>query len=283
LVGEKCPPVPLPNGRRLTRPFRGAARAASRWIVVAVFALPLVARAALFDDDEARRQISRLKTQIEISQKALEERLSAVAERLSQMDAAGRDRAVDLVQLIDALKQDMAKLRGQIEILVNQAENLDRHQKDLYVDLDNRLRKLEQAQAQIQDKLGQGERDATAEKQTYEAALNQFKVGNYQMAITGFQSFMANFPNSQFAPNAQYWTGNAHFQMRDYKAAIAAQQKVISVWPDNPKAPDAMLDMASYQAEMGDSKSARETLGALIKKFPSSPAAEKAKQRLARK
>jgi tol-pal system protein YbgF len=262
---------------------KAVARAARRGIFAAVFALPLVARAALFDDDEARRQIGRLKTQIESSQKAVEERLSAVGERLSQMDAAGRDRAVDLAQLIDALKQDMAKLRGQIEVLVNQTENLDRRQKDLYADLDNRLRKIEQAQAQIQDKLGQGERDATAEKQAYEAALNQFKVGNYQMAITGFQSFVANFPNSQFAPNAQYWTGNAHFQMRDYKAAIAAQKKVISVWPDNPKAPDAMLDMASYQAEMGDNKSARETLGALIKKYPPSPAAEKAKQRLARK
>lgn len=283
MVGEKFSPAPHPNGRRLTPRFRAAVRAASRWIVVAVFALPPVARAALFDDDEARRQISQLKTQIESSQKVLEERLLAVAERLSQMDAAGRDRAVDLAQLIDALKQDMAKIRGQIEVLVNQAENLDRRQKELYVDLDNRLRKLEQAQAQIQDKLGQGERDATAEKQAYEAALNQFKVGNYQMAIAGFQSFMANFPNSQFAPNAQYWTGNAHFQMRDYKSAIAAQQKVFSSWPDNPKAPDAMLDMASYQAEMGDSKSARETLGALIKKYPSSPAAEKAKQRLARK
>ena len=283
MVGEKFPPVPLPEGGGLTSLFRSAARAASRSIVVAVFALPLVARAALFDDDEARRQIGQLRTQIESSQKALEERLSAVGERLSQMDTAGRDRAVDLAQLIDALKQDMAKLRGQIEVLVNQTENLDRRQKDLYVDLDNRLRKLEQSQSQIQDKLGQGERDAAAEKQAYEAALNQFKLGNYQMAITGFQSFMASFPNSQFAPNAQYWTGNALFQMRDYKAAIAAQQRVVNVWPDNPKAPDAMLDMASYQAEMGDSKSARETLGALIKKYPTSPAAEKGKQRLVRK
>lgn len=276
MAGEKVPPAPLCQGGSSPLVKGGGGAIRGGILLFAAFLLSFPARAALFDDNEARRQISQLKTQIESGQKAVEE-------RLSQIEAAGRDRAVDLAQLIDALKQDMAKLRGQIEVLVNQAENLDRRQKDLYVDLDNRLRKLEQAQSQIQDKLGQGERDAAAEKQAYEAALNQFKLGNYQMAITGFQSFMANFPNSQLAPNAQYWTGNAHFQMRDYKAAIAAQQRVISVWPDNPKAPDAMLDIASYQAEMGDSKSARETLSELIKKYPTSPAAEKARQRLTRK
>lgn len=256
--------------------INGVARAAGRGISIAALLFPLAARAALFDDNEARKQIGDLKARIESNQKAVEERLSSI-------DSAGRNRAVDLTQLIDALKQDIAKLRGQIEVLLNRSEQIERRQKDLYVDLDTRLRKLEQAQSQIQEKLTRGDRDAVAEKQAYEAALNQFKVGNYQLAISGFQSFIASFPNSQFAPNAQYWIGNSHFQMRDYKLAIAAQQKVIVSWPDNPKAPDAMLDIANYQSEMGDNKAARETLGALIKKYPASPAAGKAKQRLARK
>ena len=190
---------------------------------------------------------------------------------------------MDLAQLIESLKQDMARLRGQIEVLVNQAENLERRQKDLYVDLDTRLRKLEQAQTQLQDKVTQGERDAAAEKQAYETALNQFKVGNYQMAITGFQGFMSTYANSQLAPSAQYWVGNAHYAMRDYKSAIAAQQKLVSAWPDNAKAPDALLNIASAQAELGDAKAARETLGTLVKKYPTSTAAEQARQRLARR
>src|SRR4029077_18840225 len=97
-----------------------------------------------------------------------------------QMDPGGQNRVVDLAQLIESLKQDMAKLRGQIEVLSNQTETLERRQKDLYVCLDNRLRRIEQTQTQIQDKMTQGERSAAAEKQAYEAALNQFKVGNYQ-------------------------------------------------------------------------------------------------------
>jgi tol-pal system protein YbgF len=258
--------------RRVRAWLRGAVLAGSCLLLPA-------AHAGLFDDEEARRQITNIRTQIDENQKAL-------SNRLSQLEAAAgesRDRSVDLVQLIEALRQDVAKLRGQVEVLANQNEQLERRQKDLYVDLDNRLRKMEQANAELQQKLTQGERDANAEKQAYETALNQFKVGNYQMSITGFQSFMANYPNSTLAPSAQYWTGNAHYAMRDYKAAIAAQQKVLSAWPENQKAPDAMLNIASSQAEMGDSKAARETLAALVKRYPTSPAAEQAKQRLVRR
>ena len=241
------------------------------------------AHAALFDDDEARKQITQLRNQADSRQKSIEERLSAIDAKLGQIDATGQNRTVDLAQLIESLKQDMAKLRGQIEVLSNQSETLERRQKDLYVDLDNRLRKMEQTQTQLQDKMSQGERSAAAEKQAYETALNQFKLGNYQLAITSFQNFMTNFSSSEMLPSAQYWIGNAYYAMRDYKSAIAAQQKVVRLWPENSKAPDALLNIASSQAEIGQSSAARETLRTLVKKYPSSSAAEQAKQRLARK
>jgi tol-pal system protein YbgF len=251
-----------------------------RFLAALALLAPVAAHAGLFDDEEARRQINSIRSQIDSNQKALDERLK----RLEAMGQERSDRtAVDLLQLIESLKQDMAKLRGQIEVLTNQTEQLERRQKDLYVDLDNRMRKMEQTSAQLQDKLAQAERDAQAETKAYETALSQFKLGNYQLSITGFQNFLATYPNSALAPNAQYWIGNAHYAMRDYKAAIAAQQKVVSSWPEHPKAPDALLDIAGYQAEMGDNKAARESLNALVKKYPTSPAAEKARQRLVRK
>jgi tol-pal system protein YbgF len=280
---RKFPPHPPNRGRRSGSLSRGGARLARGGIFIGAFLLPLLAHAALFDDEEARRQIVQLRNQVESRQKSIEERLSSIDARLAQMDSSGQNRAVDFAQLIDSLKQDVAKLRGQIEVLANQTEILERRQKDLYVDLDNRLRRLEQTQLQLQDKLSQGERSSASEKQAYEAALNQFKLGNYQLAISSFQNFMNNFSSSELVPSAQYWTGNAHYAMRDYKSAIAAQQKVVKLWPENSKAPDALLNIASSQSELGQSNAARETLRGLVKKYPSSSAAEQAKQRLARK
>ena len=98
------------------------------------------AQAGLFDDDEARKQIFDLKADVTASQAATQK---AFDERIGRLDAALKDRAVDLAQLIDGLRQDMTKLRGQIEVLLNRAETMERRQKDLYVDLDTRLRRLE--------------------------------------------------------------------------------------------------------------------------------------------
>ncbi len=246
---------------------------------LALLALPLWAggaRAALFDDDEARKRVNELKASVEADQKAIDERMTKV-------EAAARDRTIDLSQLIEGLKQDIAKLRGQVEVLINQAETLDRRQKDLYVDLDTRLRKIEQGPP-AGEKPGQpAAADPALESKTYDAALNQFKLGNYQSAIAAFQLFMTNYPQSQLVSNAQYWIGNAYYQLRDYKVAIATQQKLLSAWPTSTKASDAMFNIASCQNEMGETRAARETLQSLIKKYPGTTAAEQAKQRLAKR
>ena len=232
------------------------------------------ARAGMFDDEVARNAVAALRVQVEANQKAAEE-------RLARMEALLQDRSIDLARQIDELKQDLARLRGQVEVLAHQIETLDRRQKDLYVDLDTRLRKLE-ASAQAQEKQAAAS-DPVAEGKAYETALNQFKLGNYQASVAAFQSFLASFPESQQVSSAQYWIGNAYYALRDYKMAIAAQEKLLSSWPDSAKAPDAMLNIASSQAETGQARQARETLQVLVKKYPGTSAAEQAKQRLAGK
>ena len=235
------------------------------------------ARAGLFDDEEARRDLAALRAQVGANQKAMEQ---ALEQRFSRVETLVQDRSIELTKLIEELKQDLARMRGQIELQANKIETLDQRQKDLYVDLDARLRKLE-ASAQAQEKQAAAAPDPLAEVKAYDAALNQFKLGNYQTSIVAFQNFLTTYPDSQQVSSAQYWIGNAYYALRDYKMAIAAQQKLLASWPDSAKAPDAMLNIASCQAEMGEAKAARETLQSLLKKYPGTPVAEQAKQRLA--
>lgn len=240
------------------------------------------ARAGMFDDEEARRDIGALRVQVGANQKTVEERLARIETLVAKIETLVQDRSIDLAKQIDDLKQDLARMRGQIEVHANGIETLDRRQKDLYVDLDARLRKLETS-AQAPEKPAASAPDPAAEGKAYEAALNQFKLGNYQTAMAAFQSFLATYPESRQLPSAQYWIGNAYYALRDYKMAIDAQEKLLASWPDSAKAPDAMLNIASCQAEMGETGVARETLQTLLKKYPGTPAAEQAKQRLAGK
>ena len=243
-------------------------------IVLVLTTVP--ARAGLFDDEEARQRIAELQKTV-----------AAQLRRLEAVELAERDRRalLDLAGQIEQLRGDLAKMRGQLELLANQADNADKRQKDLYVDIDARLRKLEapkEPAAASPDKAAAAAPEpAAAETRAYEAALNQFKLGNYSLAISAFTGFLVTYPTSPLAPSAQYWIGNAHYALRDYRNAIAAQQKVLANWPDNPKAADAMLNMASAQAESGDARGARRTLETLVAKYPASAAAASAKQRLA--
>ncbi|MGH8691909.1 MAG: tol-pal system protein YbgF [Burkholderiales bacterium] len=255
-------------------------------MVVAAWAiaLPGVAQ-GLFDDNEARRRIELLRQQVEAHRKATDERV-AKAEAAAQ-SAADRSALLELAGQIESLRGEIAKMRGQLEVLGHQAETADARQKQLYLDIDTRLRKLEQVreqQAAVPEKPPAPPADAEpspAEARAYQAALDQFKLGNYSLAVAAMQGFLVTYPSSSLAANAQYWVGMAHSGQRDYKSAIAAQRKLLAAWPDSPKAPDAMLSIASAQETMGDGRSAQRTLEELIAKYPKSSSAASAKQRLA--
>jgi tol-pal system protein YbgF len=236
---------------------------------------------ALFDDDEARRRIELLRQQLETQNHSIEERLT----KIEQL-AGDRSALLEFSSQMELLRSDIASMRGQVEQIANQAETLNKRQTDLYQDIDTRLRKLEQAReaAGPTDKppavVAEPEVSA-AETRAYQAALDQFKLGNYALAVAAMQGFLVTYPSSALAPNAQYWIGMAYSGQRDYKSAIGAQRKLLAAWPESQKAPDAMLSIASAQETMGDRKSAQKTLGELITKYPQSSAATSAKQRLA--
>lgn len=242
-----------------------------------------LSNAGLFSDDEAHQKITVLKQQIQ-----------GMEERVAQMENTARSQGVSVLSQLDALKSELATLRGQIEVHAHDIETTQKRQRDLYVDLDSRLRKLENVGVVAADTPGQADSAKPAssdqtpvgavvadESKAYDAALGLFKAGNYQGAIDGFQSFVGAHPNSQLAPSAYYWIGNSYFNLRDYKNAIASQEKLVSLYPDSAKVPDALLNIASCQQGMGDASAAKKTLKNIVDKYPLSNAAELAKKRLA--
>jgi tol-pal system protein YbgF len=268
-------------------------------------ALGATAHAGMFDDDEARKQIAAERKRID----DVKAQQQAVDARLSKMEEAFKSQALlDLFTQIEALKLEMNKLRGQIEVLNNNVENTAKRQRDMYLDLDTRVRRFEQqgapapaaeapagavppaAAASGAPAAGSAAPvaaaaaanvDAGAETRAYEAAQGQRRVGNYQGAIVAFQNFIKQHPKSNLAPRAQYWIGDSYFNLRDFKLAIGSQQTLLKTYPDSPTAPDAMLNIASSQIEMGETAAGRRTLEELVAKFPVSEAAEKAKRRIA--
>ncbi|SCY46799.1 tol-pal system protein YbgF [Nitrosospira sp. Nsp13] len=263
--------------------------------------------AGLFDDEEARKQIAAQQALIgdlRNQGRTLEARIVKLEETLNDQPL------LELHNQIETLRLDMNKLQGQIEVLVNENELTQKRQKDFYIDLDSRLRRLEQPDesaasespappatkseaapepsietparvvAVIPPPASAAPTD-TLESREYEAAYSLFKNAKYQDAISQFKQFIKSYPGSSLVPSAHYWTGNAYYAKRDFKNAISTQEKLIATFPASSKAPDAMLNIASSQQEMNQKAAAKKTLENLIAKYPGSDAAQKAKQRLA--
>ncbi|MEO8137269.1 MAG: YbgF trimerization domain-containing protein, partial [Betaproteobacteria bacterium] len=102
----------------------------------------IAAHAGLFDDDEARRQVAETKRRVEDVNRQLDSRITALETTVKSQGL------LDLFTQVEALRGDLATLRGQIEVLNNDMESTQKRQRDLYVDLDSRMRKMETAQQQ---------------------------------------------------------------------------------------------------------------------------------------
>ena len=270
-----------------------------------LFALAAVpAAAALFGggDEIARKGVTEQQKRVD----GLYSRYDEIAGRITKLEDAvkaqassGNQPVLELSNQLQAMREELRSLRGQIEVMSNNIEANAKRQRDMYVDLDTRLRRFEQSApsassapapsapqtpgAAVSPAAPAAAVAPTApgnETQAYEAAQNQRRVGNYQGAIVAFQAFVTQYPRSSLAHRAQYWVGDSYYNLRDFKNAIANQQKLVSSYSDSASVPDALLNIASSYIELGDTASARKTMDALVARYPTSEAAEKARRRL---
>jgi len=235
--------------------------------------IALPAHAQLFGgDDEARKAILQIREQIRV----LQQREAEVTARLDRMESAQRNQ-LELVNQLESLRQENARLRGQVETLTNEVATLQKRNRDLYADLDARLKKMEPQSVTVDGRSAAVDR---AELAAYEGPLAQFRAGDFKGSLPGFQQFVARYPTSAYAPAAQYWIGSAYYAIKDYKSAIAAHRTLVERYVDSPRVPDALLSMAESQVQLGDRKSANATLNRIIKEFPETEAAKIARDRL---
>jgi len=233
-------------------------------LLTATLALP--AQAGMFDDEEARKQIEQLRTE-----------LTDLAKRA---DTTSRNQ-IDFANQVEAIKSDIAKLRGQIEVLTYGLEAAQKRQKDFYVDLDNRLRKLEQPPPEARAEPAKP--DPALETRDYEAALAGLKAAKFKEAAASFLAFIKTYPNGSLAASAHYWGAYAHAQAKDHADAAELFGKFAAGWPNDDRAPGALESRITSLEASKDWKGVRATLEQLAERYPNSEAGKRAKLRLKKK
>jgi tol-pal system protein YbgF len=234
--------LPRPFNKTLSRAFCLSAAAISLGLSSNVW--------ALFSDDDARKAILDLRKSLATTQ-------------------------MDLQNQIERLKTENAELRGKVENLEKQGEDINTSQKTYYQDLDSRLGNFEPRTMTIEGLSGIVQPE---EKKAYEDALKSFKAGNLKKADESFTAFAAKYSQSPYLPLALYWGANSKYANKNYTGAITQLQSLIKRYPNHPRIPDAMLTLGNAQLESGNKAAAKKTFAEIMSKYPDTETAKDAQQ-----
>ena len=205
---------------------------------------------ALFSDDDARKAILDLRKTMTATQ-------------------------LEIQNQIEKLKADNAELRGKVENLEKQSEDITSSQKTYYQDLDSRLGNFEPRTVTIEGVSGVIQ---PSEKKSYDDALKAFQAGSLKKADEGFSAFAKKYPTSPYLPLALFWSGNSKYANKDYTGAIAQLQSLIKRYPTHPRIPGAMLTLGNAQLESGNKAAAKKTFSEIVSKYPDTETAKEAQQ-----
>jgi tol-pal system protein YbgF len=194
----------------------------------------------------------------------------------------------DMLQRIDALQTEVRMLRGQVDQLDHDLQNLQTRQRDQFRTLDERLTRLEggalqgQAAAPGPPSAGVEALPAADEQEAYQAAFDRLMSGDHEAAIQQLEAFMDRFSDGIYAPNALYWLAEARYARGDYEGALAGFQVVQERFPDSDKAADALLKTGYAHFELGNAEAARVVLRQVVAEHPGTTLARLAQDRLRR-
>ena len=223
---------------------------------------------------------------------------------------------LDMLEVLESLKVEVNTLRGEIEVQTHTIEQLKQKQRDLYTDVDQRLQRMESNSTDTlttqtaesipippednndnQDNIADSDAaipeenlaasaevrepvDPLKAEAVYQRAFKLLKESQYDQAIKAFKNFLADYPDSAYSDNAQYWMGEANYVMQKYELAINEYQALLNTYPDSQKVSHALLKIGYSYAELGNSADAKKTLKEVKKQYPGTTAARLADERL---
>ena len=206
---------------------------------------------------------------------------------------------------LQQMQEEIAQLRGMLEVQQNEIQRLKQEGLDRYQDLDRRLSETSSGGPASQNVTAvgggsagsseQGSIDASAqntainqsadpekEKLYYDAAFDLIKAKDFDKASQAFAAFLRKYPSSPYAGNAQYWLGEVNLAKGDLQGAGQAFAKVSQAYPQHNKVPDSLYKLADVEVRLGNRDKANGILRQVIADYPNSSAAQLAQRQLSR-
>ncbi|HUT03077.1 MAG TPA: tol-pal system protein YbgF [bacterium] len=200
----------------------------------------------------------------------------------------------------ERLRNDLKLLEGKVEELSRQARVRDAETKQGLKELTQRLDEIcaslddvsQQQEAiraavlDLEDMISSLSKKDTdnnknrSRKRIFAAARQDYNSGNYRSAMMGFRNYIAAYPNSSAADDAQYWVGESLSATQQYKEAIKEYEGLLQKYPKSDRTAETLLRLGMCYQRIGQQEKAAKFFTDVSKRFPDSNEARLAKAQL---
>ena len=198
--------------------------------------------------------------------------------------------SIELKKEQEQMRTELESLRARVDALSNEmrAENASTTQelKELaqrldeldttFEDLSQRQEALHSAVLDLEDIVSGFESQSPKgtqkeeRKRIFAAARQDYNKGDYSAAIMGFRNYLAAYPSSSAADDAQYWIGESLFASKQCKKAITEFTRVLEVYPKSDRTAETLLRLGMCHAQLNEPQKAAEFFTEVERRFPDS-------------
>ena len=191
-----------------------------------------------------------------------------------------------------SIKSDVAQLQVKVESLANKQTDLYSKYEMIMVENDTKTASIDEIHSKI-SQLSQKIQDLqtiTAKKNIgvnvvtpsalYQNAYNDFLMRKYDMALSGFKSFIKKYPDQDLAPQAQYYIGECLYLKEDFATAYEEYKKIEDNFSSCEFVASSKLKMALCLEKLNKENDAMLVLQSILLNYPNSPEAFTAKEKI---
>lgn len=185
---------------------------------------------------------------------------------------------------LDEMQYEVNQIRGDLELHSHKLEQILQRQRELYLEIDRRIEMaVRKPVAEITPESTNSTEPVLSADETslYDRAVNLIlKDKRYDQAIPEFQSFLKQFPKSEYASNAHYWLGLLLFNKQDWANSEEHFNQVASFYPDSSKRADSLLKLGVIAQQQGNQARALQLYEQVVSEYPDSSVRKLADSRI---
>jgi tol-pal system protein YbgF len=197
-------------------------------------------------------------------------KLKEVQDAMDALNRAARKSGADLAVDLEKAQNDLAQIRGMLEVSQHRLDQIDQGNAERDRRLDENARLVASRQKELEhpsDKAG-----------LYAAARKKLDAGDSGAARQFLTEFLSKYGKDELAGNAQYWLGETYYAEKRWNDAIVEFQKVLKDHRGSEKTPDALLKIGMAFQNQKDCKNAMLFFDEVQQAYKSAPAAKVARE-----